>query len=436
MRGSSRWISPLSLADRIRRDDPPSAVDGRGDWSDAVEAHCMELTLHVCLGTMADRWPDATDGYSFRFFSSEQVDQILRDGLRRGREGSHAAIERILKHEPGLQRAELWQRNGWRGKREAVRELLRRHPDWRPHLIWRRAAKLGLVRPRTKRCPERYRRRWSEDEDRVLLNLAGYRKLRMIAKLLHRSERGVRYRLAVLGKSGRVHFDGYARRALAEQLHFGRRTIQRLIVEGLLEVRDPRITPESLRALRRSGRLTSLQLHHESEKRTSHAVMEQKAGATGDVENRSSDVNDTSIYSRKASRARRVWTEVSRALNVTLEAVESLIVARSLKVYDPRITERSLINFCRRNGSLINWELLDGETQDWLQSSMDLDRSAGQNAAARLNAFRKHALVVRRCTECGRSIRGNAFFRHIKRCGSPKSQGIKTPSPVDVRQRP
>ncbi len=427
----------------------------------------MELTLHVCLGTMADRWPDATDGYSFRFFSSEQVDQILRDGLRRGREGSHAAIERILKHEPGLQRAELWQRirqlknltpgpkyrrsvwgledekilcegyqNGWRGKREAVRELLRRHPDWRPHLIWRRAAKLGLVRPRTKRCPERYRRRWSEDEDRVLLNLAGYRKLRMIAKLLHRSERGVRYRLAVLGKSGRVHFDGYARRALAEQLHFGRRTIQRLIVEGLLEVRDPRITPESLRALRRSGRLTSLQLHHESEKRTSHAVMEQKAGATGDVENRSSDVNDTSIYSRKASRARRVWTEVSRALNVTLEAVESLIVARSLKVYDPRITERSLINFCRRNGSLINWELLDGETQDWLQSSMDLDRSAGQNAAARLNAFRKHALVVRRCTECGRSIRGNAFFRHIKRCGSPKSQGIKTPSPVDVRQRP
>ena len=59
---------------------------------------------------MADRWDNTTDGYSFRFFSPEQVDQILCDGARRGREGSHAAIERILKHEPGLERAELWQR--------------------------------------------------------------------------------------------------------------------------------------------------------------------------------------------------------------------------------------------------------------------------------------------------------------------------------------
>ncbi len=421
----------------------------------------------MCLGTMADRRESATDGYSFRFFSPEQVDQILRDGLRRGPEGSHTAIERILKHEPGLERALLWHRirqlknpahgpkyrravwgpederilregyaTGWRGKREAVRELLRRHPDWRPHLIWRRAAKLGLVRPRTKRSPERYRRRWTEDEDRVLLNLAGYRKLRMIAKLLHRSERAVRYRLTVFGKSSRIHFDGYSRRALADQLHFGRRTIQRLIVAGLLEVRDPRIKPESLQALRRSGRQTGVQIHDEGDKQTSHAVKEQRVSTAGDVENRGSDVNGTSIHSRKASRARRIWTEVARALNVTLETVENLVVERTLKLYDPRITERSLINFCRRNGSLINWEFLDAETRDWLRSSMDLDRSAGQDAAARLNAFRKHARILRRCTGCDRDIRGNAFFRHIKRCGSPKSQGIKTAPPVDVRQRP
>jgi len=51
-----------------------------------------------------------TDSYSFRFFSSEQVDQILRDGAKRGRGGSHAAIERILKLEPEVKRAELWRR--------------------------------------------------------------------------------------------------------------------------------------------------------------------------------------------------------------------------------------------------------------------------------------------------------------------------------------
>jgi len=416
---------------------------------------------------MSDRWGSTTGGYSFRFFSPEQVDQILRDGLRRGREGSHTAIERILKHEPGLERALLWQRirklknptpglkyrrpvwavedekilrdgyaTGWQGKQKAVRELLRRHPEWRPHLIWRRAGKLGLVRQPTKRCQERYRRRWSEDEDRVLLNLAGYKKLRMIAKLLHRSERGVSYRLTVLGESGRVHFDGYARSALADQLHFGRRTIQRLIVAGLLEVRDPRITPESLQALRKSGRLTGLQFHNEGDKRTSHAIKEQKASTTGEVESRSSDVNGTSIRSPKAPRARRVWTEVAGALNVSLETVENLIVVRTLKLYDPRITERSLINFCHRNGSLINWEFLDGETREWLRGSIGLDRSAGTDTAVHLNPFRKHARVVRRCTKCGRTIRGNAFFRHTKRCGSAKPQGTKTAFPIDVRQRP
>src|SRR5882672_8928495 len=50
------------------------------------------------------------NGQLLRFFSSEQVDQMLRDGAKRGRAGSHAAIERILKREPEVKRAELWRR--------------------------------------------------------------------------------------------------------------------------------------------------------------------------------------------------------------------------------------------------------------------------------------------------------------------------------------
>jgi hypothetical protein len=205
---------------------------------------------------------------------------------------------------------------------------------------------------------------------------------------------------------------------------------------GYLEVRDPRITPESIQVLRKSGRLASLLLNHEGGKGTPRAGIEQQPATARDVQNWTSDSDVASSSSVKSTRARRVWTEVARALNVSLETVERLIAQRSLKLYDSRITEKSFSNFCRRNGALINGEFLDGETREWLRSSMDWDRSAGDADAHRMNFFRKHALVVRRCTECGRDIRGNSFFRHIKRCGSAKSHGIKTASPVDLRQRP
>jgi hypothetical protein len=243
---------------------------------------------------MADRCVSPSGNYSFRFFSPEQIDRILREGAKRGRTGSHVAIERILKHEPGLGRAELWRQirrlkqpsngqlyqrtawtpeddqilqkgyeEGWNGKREAVRELLRKHPGWQPHSIWGRAAKLGLVRKSPQKTRQRSRQPWTEDDDRILLAMAGYKTAEFIAKALHRSENAVRYRLAVLGKSSRVHLEGYARRTLAQELHLGSRTIERLIVQGLLEVRDPRITRKSLELGGRSepgGRSTGLLL--------------------------------------------------------------------------------------------------------------------------------------------------------------------------------
>lgn len=375
---------------------------------------------------MADRWQQTTDTYSFRFFSPEQADQILRDGARRGREGSHAAIERILKHEPGLPRAELWQRirrlknparqtnpshsiwsredekvlrtgyqAGWQGKREAVSQLLKRHPDWCPHVIWKHAARLGLVQRVSRRGQDRSRSRWSEDDDRILLDLAGYKTARVIAKLLHRSEAAVRYHLAVLGKSSRVHWEGFARSALAKELHLSANTLRRFIVEGLLEVRDPRITRESLNRLHRSGRLEQVR----------------KNGVP-----RTANSSEFSVTSGKPSRAKRVWAEVARSLSVPEEQVEVLIAHGVLKLYDPRITEKSLRSFCRRHGSLINSDLLSRETRDWLESTMDFVPHADAPAALRLKSLRKHAEVMRQCKKCGRSIRGNVFYRHIKRC--------------------
>jgi hypothetical protein len=408
----------------------------------------------VCLRTMTDSWGNTTDGYSFRFFSPEQVDQILCDGAKRGRAGSHAAIERILKHEPELERAELWQRirrlknlmpgpkyrrsawspedekilregyqNGWREKREAVRELLRRHSDWCPHAIWRHAKKLGLVQKIGKRGQERSHLGWSEEDERVLLDLAGYKTVRVIAKMLHRSEAAVRSHLCILGKSSRVHLEGFSRHALAVDLHLSSSTIQRLIVEGLLEVRDPRITRDSLDRLSRSGGLSAVQRSIMTPSGISTEALDRDEKVTGASTSIARDTTDGTATSSQHSRAKRVWAEVAKSLGVPLATVEQFIARGALKLYDPTISEKSLRNFCRRYGSMINSDALNRETRDWLQSTMDFVPRAGELAAQRLKPLRKHAEVVRRC-ECGRTIRGNAFFRHAKRCNHVKAESI------------
>jgi len=396
---------------------------------------------------MADGWGNTTDGYSFRFFSPEQVDQILCDGAKRGRAGSHAAIERILKHEPGLARADLWQRirqlkhptspkrtwhaawttdedellrkgyaKGWTSKKEAVRELLRRHPDWQPHLIWKRASKLGLVKKSSKPRQERSQHAWSEHDNRVLLNLAGYKEVGVIGKILHRSANAIRSRLSRLGKSTRVHKEGYAQRALSEELHFGSRTIRRLIVAGLLEVRDPRITKQSLRAIKT---LTPALISTDHSEAKTGVVTEISLGRPTSNESAEASITDQPSHNfrpPRSSRADRIWAEAANEMGVSLQTIKDRIAQGMLKLCDPRITERSLRILCRRHGALVNYDYLNREMQAWLESSMDFTRNGGEALARRLAARRKHTQVVRRCT-CGREIRGNAFFRHERSCG-------------------
>ena len=396
---------------------------------------------------MGDPWARATGSDSFRFFSVEQIDRILREGAKRGRAGSHDAIERILKHEPGLERAALWRQirrlkksthgklyertkwspedeeilrkgyeGGWKGKREAVRDLLRRHPGWQPHAIWRRAARLGLVQKILKRDRQRSRQPWTASDDRTLLGLAGYKSAKFIAKVLHRSQAAIRYRLTHLGKSSRVHLEGYARRTLARELHLGIRTIQRLIVDGLLEVRDPRITRKSIEDACKAGRL-ALSLDGQQPAIEGTAPV---PGEEGDVIAPSNDstshLNNNSTKPPRSSRARHIWADVARELNIEPKAVEQLICRSTLKFFDPRVTEKSLTKFCARYGAVIKTDFLDRETQDWLMDTLGLVRGAGEDTARRLEASRKHAHVVRTCQHCGKAIRGNAFFRHMKRC--------------------
>jgi hypothetical protein len=420
-------------------------------WFTGVEPSpkrtCGSSKFGTVFGPMEDRWDSATGSYSFRFFSPEQIGQILREGVKRGRAGSHAAIERILKHEPGLQRAELWRQirrlkhpsngrpyqrtawssedeqilrkgyeAGWDGKREAVRELLRRHPGWQPHSIWRRAARLGLVRRTLKKDRQRSRQPWTGDDDRVLLSLAGYKTVKFIAKALHRSESAIRYRLALLGKSSRVHLEGYSRAALARDLHLGSRTIQRLIVDGLLEVRDPRITRESLEDLCRTGRLRCPPNEQQSPTKGTVTNSRGQESASAASDSPTPSTQDNSAKLSRSRRAKRIWAEVAEQFNIGAPVIEKFISHGMLKLCDARVTEKSLRRFCARYGAMIKADFLDAETRDWLVSSMDHAPTTGNDMARGLESFRKHAQLVRTCEHCGRAVRGNAFFQHIKRC--------------------
>jgi len=403
---------------------------------------------------MAEPVTSTLDGFPLRFFFPEQIDQLLRHGARNGRAGSHAAIERILKHEPALKRPTLWLRNrqlkdppshdpyqhsvwspeddqtlrqgyeaGCQGKRDAVRELLTRHPTWRRNVIWRRAAKLRLTTGKGRKGGKRSCRPWSEKDDRILLRLAGYKFANAIGRRLHRTERAVIWRLAMLGKSSGVHLEGFARRPLAEELHLGTRTLQRWIAEGLLEVRDPRVTKRSLRDLRKtlqnSGALPA-RLDYREEP-APHPLS--SASDTPGVETTVSGNKAPVGAGSRSSRAKQFWEDAARTLGVNVETVEVYIARGTLKLQDPRIAEESLKRFCRSYGSLINYTFLNQETRTWLRKSMDLIPSGGEPLAQQMACRRRHAQIVRRCDACGGTIRGNAYFRHIKRCIARRSVG-------------
>jgi len=162
---------------------------------------------------MADHWASPTGSYSFRFFSPEQIDRTLREGVKRGRAGSHDAIERIsntsrasnerncgdkfagsssLRMEnfigarSGVQKTtKSFGRvmgKGGMGSEQQCANFLGGIPCGGPHSIWGRAARLGLVEKDPKKVRQRSRQPWTEDDDRILLIMAGYKTAEFIAK--------------------------------------------------------------------------------------------------------------------------------------------------------------------------------------------------------------------------------------------------------------
>ena len=296
------------------------------------------------------------------------IDQLLVAGIKLGPNKKHEAINKILKLVPEWKRGDCWRR---------IRQLRRT-----PALASDAAEQLKKADENgsSHRSPSRS---WLPKDDAKLLDLAGYEPVDEIAERLGRSERAIRFRLGALGMSARVT-DGWSQRALRKLLRMSRTRLRQLIANGMLRVRDPRITRASLAACRARVQST-------------------------DPTSKSASAIPPSLSGRPCS-----WNRAAQALSMEVVDVQKLISEGHLKVVDTFVTDRAFEEFCRKHGSLINMALIDPSTRKWLASEYGVPDSVEEMTLPRAQ---KHALIIRAC-KCGRKIAGNVYFRHLKHCRS------------------
>jgi hypothetical protein len=299
------------------------------------------------------------------------IDRLLIAGIKQGPAKKRDAINRILELVPEWTRGDCWQRIRKLRKTSELAALEEHRPGQTKKLGDAAAARRPVSRP------------WTPADDDRLLNLAGYEPVKRIAQRMGRSVRAVRFRIAALGMSARVT-DAWSLRALRRMLRVRSSRLRYFIGNGLLRVRDARISAPSLAAFCEKNGAT-----------WDPSVLERVAAALD---------KDADAFS---------WKRVAGLLGVPLAQVQSLVSGGQLKLADPFVTDRSFEEFCRKHGDVLNMALIDPATAKWLVSEYGVSPSAAHGRA--VSRVQKHALVIRAC-QCGRKIAGNAYFRHVKIC--------------------
>ena len=284
-------------------------------------------------------------------------------------------------------------------KREAINRILELVPDWNRGDCWKRirhlrkTAKLAVIdehdrgNPKTCTANAAVRRPvpqpWTTADDDKLLDLAGYERVDKIAQRLSRSVSAVRFRLGALGMSARVT-DGWSLRALRELLHIRTSRLRRLIGNGILRVRDARISATSLAAYCENNRPS---LATPTLEKVGTALAKDHVGFASE--------------------------RVADLLGVELANVQSLISAGRLRLVDTFVTDRAFEEFCKKHGDKIKTALIDPATVKWLVTEYGVSQSDARGRT--LSRAQKHVLTIREC-KCGRKIAGNAYFKHAKCC--------------------
>src|SRR5271157_5287711 len=316
------------------------------------------------------------------------IDRLLIAGIKLGPAQKRDAINRVLELVPHWKRLDCWKRiNELRrkAKRAAFEE---RHPA--------KAKKSGEAAARRP-----FRRLWTPADDDRLLNLAGYEPVRRIAQRLDRSIVAVRFRMAALGISARVT-DAWSLRALWKMLRVRPSRLSYFIGNGLLKVRDARISAISLAAFCDQNRPS---LSPSTLERVTAALVKGAEGYT--------------------------WERAADLLGVTVAQVQSSISAGQLRLVDTFVTDRSFEEFCKKHGDQINMTLIDPATAKWLVNEYGVSQSSTDGTT--VSRVQKHALVIRAC-HCGRKIAGNAYFRHVRTCQSVAAASTQTQTQVSRAQ--
>lgn len=253
-----------------------------------------------------------------------ELDHLLSVGLKHGRSGTHAAIEKVLSLAAGLTRGDCFKRIRYLRRHGAVQGSGQIEQEGRSG---DKRTLPGIARQGNPARP------WTKQDDKQLLDLAGYESVKRLSERLNRSESAIRFRLSALGARGRV-CDAWSLRKLSATFHVDRRTLLGLIAKGQLNASDPRITRKSL-----------LRLLDESEA-SSRTTVEPKLLRW-----------EAEAYT---------WKQVAQVFAVPVDEVRRWIADGKVRIVNPSVAERALERFCKGPASCLNLKRIDPEELKWL----------------------------------------------------------------------